>query len=138
MSISHEFAWAAGFFDGEGWVKIQSRGGDKYLGYYLRIGVGQVKLEPLLKLQKIFGGNVRVKQEAIGNRKKQYVWTLSTKQAAHALRCMMPYLVHKNDVASLALDFESTIGLTGQRVSEETQGIRKDLADKIMEINSLS
>jgi hypothetical protein len=138
MSISHEFAWAAGFFDGEGWVKIQSRGGDKYLGYYLRIGVGQVKLEPLLKLQKIFGGNVRVKQEAIGNRKRQHVWTLSTKQAAHALRCMMPYLVHKNDVAALALDFEATVGLTGQRVSEETQLFRKEIADKIMVINSLS
>lgn len=138
MSISHEFAWSAGFFDGEGWIKIQSRGSDQYLGYYLRIGVCQVKLEPLEKLQKIFGGSIRVKAEAVGNRKKQYVWTLSTKQAAHALKCMMPYLAHKNDVAELALNFEATIGLTGQRVSNETQIYRKLLADKIKEINSLS
>ena len=137
MSKSHEFAWAAGFFDGEGWIKIQSRGGN-YIGYYLRIGVCQVKKEPLLKMQKIFGGNVRVKQQAIGNRKLQYIWTLSTKQAAEALVSMLPYMVHKNDVAEVALEFEKTIGLTGQRVSQETQLYRTLLADKIMALNSLT
>lgn len=137
MSKSHEFAWAAGFFDGEGWVKIQSRGGD-YIGFYLRIGISQVKQEPLLKMQKIFGGNVRVKQEAIGNRKLQYIWTLSTQQAAEALKSMLPYMVHKNDVTEIALEFIKTVGLTGQRVSQDTQIYRKLLADKIMLLNSLT
>jgi len=138
MSKSHEFAWAAGFFDGEGWIKIQTRGGDKYFGFYLRIGVSQVKQEPLLKLKKTFGGNVRIKQQAKGNRKLQYVWTLSTKQAALALKNMLPYMVHKNDVTALALEFEKTVGLTGQRVSQETQIYRKLLADKIIALNALT
>lgn len=137
MSKSHEFAWAAGFFDGEGWVKIQSRGGE-YVGFYLRIGVSQVKREPLEKMQHIFGGNIRVKQEAIGNRKLQYIWTLSTKQAAEALRSMLPYMAHKQDVAELALEFINTVGLTGQRVSDDTQIYRKLLADKMVALNALS
>lgn len=137
MSKSHEFAWAAGFFDGEGWVKIQSRGGE-YTGFYLRIGVSQVKQEPLIKMQQIFGGIVRIKQQAIGNRKLQYVWTLSTKQAAEALRCMLPYMVHKNDVTAIALEFEKTVGQTGQRVSQETQIYRKLLAEEIVAINALT
>ena len=137
MSNAHEFAWAAGFFDGEGWIKIQNRGSDKYCGFYLRIGVGQVKITPLEKLQTIFGGNIRIKSEPKGNRKRQYIWTLSTKQAVEALKCMLPYMAHKNEVATLALEFENTVGLTGQRVSPETQTYRKLLAEKIQYLNSL-
>jgi hypothetical protein len=137
MSKSHEFAWAAGFFDGEGWVKIQKRGSKKYLGYYLRIGINHVDPAPLYKLQKLFGGSVRHDKKVNGNRKPRYVWTLSTKNAKEFLSALMPYLVNKREVASLGLEFQDTIGATGQKVSEDTQLFRALLADRIKYLNSL-
>jgi hypothetical protein len=137
MSRSHELAWAAGFFDGEGWIKIQSRGSEKYQGYYLRLGINHVKRDPLDKIQKLFGGNIRVDTKVSGNRKPRHVWTLSTKSASEALEQMMPYLANKNQVAQLGLDFQQTVGLTGQRVSKEVQQQRSLIADKIKYLNSL-
>lgn len=136
MSKSHEFAWAAGFFDGEGWVKIQKRGGDKYLGYYLRIGINHVKKDPLVKIQSIFGGNLRFDENVVGNRKPRWVWILSTKTAANALKSMLPYMRNKNSVAELALEFQNTVGLVGQRVEVSTQLLRAAIAAEIKIINS--
>src|SRR5260370_31648183 len=131
MSRSHELAWAAGFFDGEGWIKIQSRGNKLYQGYYLRIGINHVKRDPLDKIQKLFGGNIRLDVNVQGNRKPRHVWTLSTASAQRALIEMMPYFANKNTVAELGLDFQQTVGKTGQRVSEEVQQQRSLIADKI-------
>jgi len=136
MSKSHELAWAAGFFDGEGWIKIQRRGGE-YLGYYLRMGINHVKKDPLDKMQKIFGGSIRLDENVTGNRKPRHVWTLSTAQSAEALKQMMPYLANKNNVAELALEFQATVGNRGEGVSNETQLYRALLADKIRHLNTL-
>ena len=54
MSRTHEVCWAAGFFDGEGYITIQERGHKDYVGFYLRIGVNHVAIEPLLELQRLF------------------------------------------------------------------------------------
>jgi hypothetical protein len=137
MSKSHEFAWCAGFFDGEGWVKIQKRGSNKYLGYYLRIGINHVKIDPLLEMQRVFGGNIRLDENVIGNRRPRHVWTLSTKQANDMLICILPYLKNKNKVVELALEFQNTVGATGQRVGSDTQIYRGLLADQIKHLNSL-
>jgi hypothetical protein len=136
MSKSHEFAWCAGFFDGEGWVKIQKRGGN-YWGYYLRVGINHVKVDPLLEMQRVFGGNIRLDTNVIGNRKPRHVWTLSTKQAEFMLGCLLPYMKNKNNVAELALEFCSTVGERGQKVSEDMQVYRGLLADLIRTKNSL-
>lgn len=136
MSKSHEFAWAAGFFDGEGWVKIQKRGG-RYLGYYLRIGINHVDPRPLNKMEKLFGGSLRYDTNVEGKRKPRWVWTLSTQAAAQFLRSVMPYLANKNDVAELGLEFISTVGERGQAVSQDTQLYRTLLADRIKELNAL-
>ena len=51
MSVAHEVAWAAGFFDGEGYVTIQygytkSPNGKRYHRHTLRIGINHVAPEP--------------------------------------------------------------------------------------------
>lgn len=139
MAKSHEFAWAAGFFDGEGWIKIQKRGStnNKYLGFYLRVGINHVKKDPLEKMHKLFGGSLRYDTNVRGNRHPRWVWTLSTKQAEHALRCMTPYLLNKHEEAALALEFQGTVGQRGQVVPKEVQLYRYLLADRIKHVNSL-
>lgn len=139
MSHTHKIAWAAGFFDGEGFISIQERHHPKYIGFYLRIGINHVAPEPIYEMQKIFGGAIEKQNPAkvIGKRKPRHRWTLGTAAAAEALKQLMPYLINKNKVAALALDFQQTIGPRGTPVSEDIQYKRIELKQQITLLNSL-
>ena len=146
MSKSHQLAWAAGFMDGDGHITIQNRNTkhkDKiYTGTYLRVGACQSHLAPLEKLQGLFGGSIRPKNSGPNpegyNRKPQWIWSLSTKEASNALEQMLPYLVHKAAVAQIALKFQTTMSDNKKQLSEDIVGIRKQLQADITHINSLS
>lgn len=139
MSRTHEVSWAAGFFDGEGYITIQERSHKKYIGFYLRVGINHVAVEPLLVMQRLFGGTIEKQDPAkvTGNRKPRHRWCISTKNAQEALKQMMPYFRNKNKVAELALEFQGTIGPRGEKVPEEVQIYRKLLKDRITYTNSL-
>ena len=141
MSKSHDYAWAAGFIDGDGWMRIEKRSCG---GHYARIGACQVQKRPLDKLQELFGGKIAIKSLAGRNRKdnfnrkQQYLWTCSTKQAVECLTKIRPYLIHKSEVADCILEFYQTIDSTRKvRVTEEIYSKRCELADKCKYINSL-
>lgn len=144
MSKSHRLAWAAGFIDGDGFITIQNRNtiinGKKYTGHYLRVGACQANEAPLKELQNLFGGSVRTKNSGPNkegyNRKEQFIWTLSTNQAAEALKQLIPFMIHKKDVALLGVEFQETMQTT-KRVSEETKTYRALLQNKIKALNSL-
>lgn len=146
MSHTHKVAWAAGFFDGEGYIIIQKRKvkrGDKvYIGHYLRIGINHVRPEPLEKFQKIFGGSLRFDENSIlhckdgYNRKPRYCWTASTKNAAECLKEMMPYLVNKTKEAEIALDFSQTIQTHKQTVPEDITFFREQCHERIKLLNA--
>ena len=144
MSKTHRCAWAAGFIDGDGFITIQTSNtttnGKSYKGHYLRIGACQASELPLKELQKLFGGNIRSKNSGPNkegyNRKPQWVWTLSSKQAESALKQMLPYLLHKREVALLALDFQST--KSTRKLTEEMITYRLEIKQKIANINSES
>lgn len=145
MSKSHRLAWAAGFIDGDGFITIQDRttkiNGKIYNGYYVRLGCCQASEIPLKELQTLFGGTIRIKNSGPNrenyNRKVQYVWCLSTKQACNVIKQILPYLIHKREVALTALEFQETIGTTS-KVSDETKTYRLLLKNKIQAINSES
>lgn len=137
MSRTHEVAWAAGFFDGEGYVNIQKRSHKKYTGYYLRIGINHVAPEPLYEMQRLFGGTVVKTEKVIGNRKPRHRWVTSTANAANTLKQMMPYLKNKNKVAAVALDFQATLSSRGCVVPPETQEKRAHYKTELRRLNSL-
>lgn len=139
MSRTHEISWAAGFFDGEGYIVIQKRGGKKYLGYYLRIGINHVAVEPLLEMQRLFGGSIEAQNpdKVTGNRKQRHRWNTSTSNAAETLKQMLPYMKNKNKVSALALDFQQTIQSNKLALSEEVQKQRELYRSEIMRLNSL-
>lgn len=144
MSRSHRLAWAAGFLDGDGFITVQRRNttinGKQYKGHYLRVGACQASELPLEELQKIFGGSIRPKNSGPNregyNRKPQWMWCLSTQAATDALKELLPFLIHKRQVALLALEFQETMG-TG-RVSEETFAKRESIKEQIGAINDKS
>lgn len=146
MSRSHRLAWAAGFVDGDGFITIQNRtstvNGKIYKGHYLRIGVCQASELPLKELQSLFGGTIRVKNSGPNregyNRKTQWLWNLSTKQAADVLTQLLPYFLHKKEVALLALEFQGTMSKDNKQLSDEILIHRLALKEQIASINSES
>ena len=146
MSIAHELAWAAGFFDGEGYVNIQRRHQkykDKsYRGHYLRVGINHVAPEPLYEMQRLFGGSLE-KQDTktvIGNRKPRHRWVTSSNSAKEALIKMLPYMKNKNKVAVLGIDFQNKVigDLTKRpRITEENLELREWYKSEISRLNKL-
>jgi uncharacterized protein YdgA (DUF945 family) len=144
MSRTHDVAWAAGFFDGEGFVTIQKRNtkaqnGKRYESYYLRIGVNHVAPEPLNELLRIFGGTLRKQNlhTVLGNRKPRHTWQLSCSQAKEALVQMMPYLRNKNKAAELGIELQNTMAQTKLETPLETQLYRKLLKDQLQTLNKM-
>ena len=136
MSKTHKAAWAAGFFDGDGYVTVQVRGG-KYKGHYIVAGINHVAEAPIREIIKLYGGKFR-KQRAdkvVGNRKQRIEWKLTCSGAERFLRQIQPYLVNKNEVVSKALELQSTMGTTC-KVSDDVLAIRHDLKRQIQEINA--
>jgi LAGLIDADG endonuclease len=146
MSKSHRLAWAAGFIDGDGFITIQNRtsvvNGKTYSGTYLRVGACQAKQDVLKELQSLFGGAIRIKNSGPNregyNRKQQWVWTLSTKEASEALKQLLPFMIHKRDVVELALEFQETMSTSKQQLSPDTVNKRLQIQAEIVRINSLS
>lgn len=144
MSKSHRLAWAAGFIDGDGFITIQRRNqkvkDTVYTSLYLRVGACQAQQAPLKELQSLFGGSIRVKNSGPNregyNRKEQWVWTLSCNQALEALLQLLPFLIHKKEVAQLAIEFQGTMGTT-KETPVDVKLLRELLKDRIKEINSL-
>lgn len=143
MSVAHELAWCAGFFDGEGYVTIQRRQvkyKDKiYQGHYLRIGINHVAPEPLLEMQRMFGGKIEKQNpdKVVGNRKPRHRWTLSTETAKTALIRMMPYFKNKNKAAELGLKLQETMQSNKKTVSEDLLNYRDYLKQELQKLNSL-
>ena len=75
---SIEIAWAAGFIEGEGC--FQSRGAAA------QIVVSQVQLEPLVRLQRIFGGHIARYEHLNKNHSPFHRWHVSN---IHARSIMM-------------------------------------------------
>jgi len=143
MSLAHDLAWCAGFFDGEGYVTVGTRSTkykDRvYKGHYLRIGINHVSIQPLLEMQRALGGNIRKQSEntVVGKRKARHSWTLSCSQAEIALIKMMPYFKNKNNVASLGLDLQNTMSANKLALSEDIFNIREAIKQQIINLNSL-
>ena len=146
MSKSQRLAWAAGFMDGDGFITIQNRksevNGKVYSGTYLRVGACQAKQDVLLELQSLFGGTIRPKNSGPNregyNRKPQWIWTLSTQQASEALVQLLPFLIHKREVALLAIEFQKTMSTNKRELSDSVVEARKKFQADVAHINSLS
>lgn len=102
-----DVAYAAGFFDGEGHIRIQrhsARG-----SYMLSVSAVQATLTPLDFLSELFGGVVKKRTTKYkGADKAMYEWRLSSAAAERALAEMLPFIRAKKDEALVALEFRKT------------------------------
>lgn len=77
-STETELAWAAGFFDGEGWTTVSGR--------YVQIGVTQVEQQPLERFLKAVGWG------SISRSRRTAAWRVSGEGAYRVIEALWPYL----------------------------------------------
>lgn len=100
MNNTTDIAWAAGFLDGEGCIRICRRQN----GFYnLQVSIAQVVKAPLDDLQMIFGGSIRQQSGS-------WRWQIDSRQAAKLLEQVIPFLRVKREQAEIALQFQSRRG----------------------------
>ena len=109
---STDCAYAAGFFDGEGWVGIAYPKINKSekRNHRLDVSVGQVDIRPLVWLVEKFGGRIQKNPKKCGlSQRLIYSWRINGPSAEAFLVAVRPYLIVKAEQADVALAFRKTI-----------------------------
>ena len=126
-------AYLAGFFDGEGHIRISKH--SKRGSYMLQISVVQATLEPLPEFQKAFGGTISSRLTLYrGGKRAIFTWQASSACAMQALRQMFPYLRVKREEACIAEKFRLTFRPQyGDRskLSEDIDKARLDMKNSL-------
>jgi hypothetical protein len=89
---THELAWAAGFFDGEGYSSLNNR---KDGWKNIKVGVGQVHREPLDRFDRATGniGNVLGPYTSRSYRQPFHEWAVTGLEKSQAVMTMLwPWL----------------------------------------------
>jgi len=104
MTRNEDLAWAAGFFDGEGYIGMAI---GKY-GVQFHVVAAQTEKSVMERFGQIVGGgNVYLQKN---HRKSNWrpLWTWSTGKktdAVHALKSLLPYLYTKKSQAHVLLNW---------------------------------
>lgn len=125
MSKQTEYAWAAGFFDGEGCASIQHQ-----KGYYCaRLHVVQKDIRPLEHFKAIFELSETLHSVQRQQRKHLYYrLTISGARAAEILTLMLPYLTLKREVAEAVIELQNEIA--SYSVTQRSAGLPKSTYEK--------
>lgn len=103
-----DWAYAAGFFDGDGNIYIRKRKGKKEIWnstYSINVSIGNTDKDIIIWLKDKFGGGIRnhIKQKEY--HKQAYQWRVSGKIAYNFLKLIYPYLILKKYQAGLSIEF---------------------------------
>ena len=99
-------AYAAGIFDGEGYVgidRVSKSKGSKKIHHSIRIVISQKDGAIMDWLKNNFGGNIYSQRN--GTLYSIYRWRIHSKKAADFLKFVYPYLIIKKRQAKLAIWF---------------------------------
>ncbi len=140
------YAWAAGFIDGEGCIHIakrkpQSKG--KSIDYDLTLKISNQNLESLKRISEIFDcGNVLKvsgKGATYKYKRQMFQWQCYSQEAGNVLKKILPFLTIKKQEAKLAIEFldikKKTTNYHG--LSNETLKLRDSYYLKMREFKNL-
>ena len=100
-----KLAWAAGFIDGEGSIRIDKTA----TSYYLKLELTQKAEMPVRELEKLLGGIVSTYWHG-KNGCNYFRWRIESIRCADVLRELLPYLVLKKKEAQVAIAFSEIQG----------------------------
>ena len=106
-TITTKIAYIAGFFDGEGCVRIKqsNQGGNSY---YVIAHITNTNQSILKEVQELFGGTIRMQER--GPNKDIYNWQITSAEAVDFLQTLVPFLKEKQAQATYAISFHERKG----------------------------
>ncbi len=107
--------WAAGFFDGEGYIGvyrfIDTRYKTTFPRHSLVIAAHNSDQRPIDNFKELFGGVVDTQG---GTKKKVWRWRTASNNAVKALLLMSPWFSVKKEQSEAAIDFQILMNITKQ------------------------
>lgn len=105
--------YAAGLFDGEGYVRISKLENREKTKVRNQIYAGlNVTFKPVIEaLKETYGGSIHVNRHSLRkeNHRDVFVWNVSSLNAAKFFRRIMPFLIIKREEVELALELQASI-----------------------------
>lgn len=101
-TITNDVAYIAGFFDGEGCIRIKraNQGGNSY---YITATITNSNKMILEYIKDIFGGKVREAEKKAN--KVIYHYELTSSEAVDMIKTLLGFLKEKKEQAELAINF---------------------------------
>jgi LAGLIDADG-like domain len=120
-------AYLAGFFDGEGCVRVDKQG-------RMIVQVGNTSLEVLKKYRLYWGGSIAV-QPVKRRRKAMWQWRIGGDAAQVFLEMILDFLVVKRHQAQAAIRYQETLDVRGRgrgcHTLPATKRLRKRLVARL-------
>jgi hypothetical protein len=139
-------AYAAGLFDGEGYVRcaVWHKPNSTHVRYQVIAGIG-VTYRPVIEaLQEKYGGSLNENRHDLRNpnNRIQFTWHIASQTAAAFFRLVLPHLIIKREQVELALRLQESIDahprLANQyKVHPDRDRIREERALLAAEIKRL-
>ena len=121
MTKEQELAYFAGFLDGEGCFCVTSS---------VTVKCAHTHYATLERLSEIWGGNI-AEHNSPTHKKQAWVWSVHADRAVQILKDLIPYLHEKKHRASLLIEYQSTIGVRGKRVSDDVKSRREEIKKEL-------
>ena len=115
----------AGFFDGEGCVRINKRIRGTYIEHTVLVSVGQKDGAVIDWIVENYGGG-----SYLVKRDNSYVWTATNKIAHDFLKKIIPYLKYKKSQAEIAIELIEGRN-QGKKTTPEEKNRRESLIERI-------
>ena len=99
-TITTDIAYIAGFFDGEGCIRIK-QANQRGNSYYLWVAITNTNRTILNYISNLFGGSVRKAER--GTNKTIYHFLITSNEASAMLKVLYCFLKEKKEQANLAI-----------------------------------
>ena len=132
--------YAAGLFDGEGYVRISrwNKPNSRHIRYQAVAGIGMTYRPIIEALQAEYGGSLNENRHDLRSAKNriQFTWLVASRKAYAFLLRVRPYLVVKKDEAEVVLAFQEHIDMHPYK-SAGPKLLREDHAEIMAEREAL-
>lgn len=128
--------YLAGLFDGEGWVSILTRRRPN-LSLGVVVGVKMTHYEAVAAFHQRFGGSLTKTVPSNPAHSPTWTWRVCSKDAATALRAMLPYLLVKKPQARVGLSVAKHLNehaTPGRKTAPEVLALREKLLTEFLSL----
>ena len=143
-----EIHYAAGLFDGEGYVRIGRRKAQNGNGEVMQvvIGIAMTDPRPLVFMSRRFTGNVNTQARSNPRHRPLHSWMITSRRANEFLLQVLPFLLVKKEEATLAIEFQANIDKWNHKLGnrygypkhrDSVFAYRRKLAEEIHRLKSV-